>query len=166
MDSNDIKSLPRYDQGLLASGILLFILSLFLPYYGFDVKGPASDFIGGGDSTSAWHSYGTFALILLLAATIIAAILIFSSSALPELPVGWNVVVLGLSALGTLLFIIRSFTYDSGDLGGVSYGLEWGAYVLMLLALAHTVFAFLRTRAAGDAMPWDSRGTAAPPPAA
>jgi hypothetical protein len=165
MDANDLKSLPRNDQVFLASGILLFILSLFLPYYGVTVDG-AAGFGGGSDSTSAWHSWGTLALLILLAALIIGAIVIFSRGTLPEIGVSWNLIVLGLSALGALLFIIRSFTYESGDIGPVSYGLRWGAYVLMILAVVQAVFSYLRTRDAGEAMPWDNRGTAAPPPAA
>ena len=176
MDQNDIKNLSTNDKVFLGAGILLFILSLFLPYYGYsvDYDGPdipgAGDF-GASDSTSAWHSWGTLALILLLLALIIGAIVIFSRSTLPEIPVSWNVVVLGLAVLGALIFIIRSFTYDSDStsvpgVGEASYGLKWGAYVLMLLALVQAVFAYLRTKDAGDAMPWDNRGTAAPPPPA
>jgi hypothetical protein len=75
--------------------------------------------------------------------------------------------VLGLSALGTFLYILRSFTLDSGDIGPLSYGLKWGAYVVTILSLAHTAFAFLRMRAAGEPMPWAQHGgPAAQPPAA
>jgi len=62
--------------------------------------------------------------------------------------------VLAPSAVGTLLLIIRSFTLDHGSIGGLSYGLRWGAYVLIILCIVQTVFALLRMRAAGDAMPW------------
>jgi hypothetical protein len=70
-----------------------------------------------------------------------------------------------------LIFIIRTFTYesDSADLPGggkVSAGLEWGAYVLIILAIVQAVFAYLRTKDSGDSMPWDNRGTTAPPPPA
>jgi hypothetical protein len=167
MDQNDIKNLSTNDKVFLGSGILLFILSLFLPYYGYSYDGPdipGVGSVGGSDSTSAWHSWGTFALILMLLALVIGAIIIFSRSTLPEIPVSWNIVVLALSAIGALIFIIRSFTYESGDAGGFSYGLKWGAYVLMVLALVQAVFSYLRTKDAGDAMPWDNRGSAAAPP--
>ena len=62
--------------------------------------------------------------------------------------------MLAPSAVGTLLLIIRSFTLDHGSIGGLSYGLRWGAYVLIILCIVQTVFALLRMRAAGDAMPW------------
>src|SRR3954451_15019598 len=151
MTQPDFRTMPRNDQGVLAAGVLAFVASFF-PYYGASLNAAG---VHASSSTSAWHSYATLALILVLAATVVAAVQLFSPSSLPDAPVSWNFVVLALSALGTLLLVIRSFTLDHGDLGlGVSYGLRWGAYVLMILCVVQTVFAFLRMRAAGDAMPW------------
>jgi len=118
--------------------------------------------LSGSASTSAWHSYATLALLLLLAATVVAAVQVFGGANLPETGASWNLIVVGLSGLGTLLLIIRSFTLDHGDVAGFSYGLKWGAYVLMILALAQTAFAYLRLRAAGESMPWQQAST---PPA-
>ena len=169
MADADLRQLPRHDQGVLAAGLLVFIASFF-PYYGYSLSGKAPGNVFGfstSHSWTAWHSYATVGLLLILAATIVAAVQVFAASSLPEMPVSWNLVVLGLSALGTLLFILRSFTLDSGDIGPLSYGLKWGAYVVMILCLAHTAFAFLRMRAAGESMPWAQHGGAAPqPPAA
>ena len=151
----DFRAMPRDDQGILAAGVLAFIASLFFPYYGASVS--AGGFHGSA-STSAWHSYATLALLLVIAATVVAAIQVFARESLPQANVSWNFIVLALSALGTLLLIIRSFTLDHGSVGGFSYGLKWGAYVLMILCLVQTVFAFLRMRASGDAMPWAQGG--------
>jgi len=120
----------------------------------------------GSSSTSAWHSYATLALLLVIAATVVAAVQMFSPTSLPQTSTSWNFVVLALSGVGTVLLIIRSFTLDHGDIGGLSYGLRWGAYVLMILCVVQTAFAFLRMRAAGDAMPWTQGGAAPSPPAA
>ena len=167
MDQHDIKNLSTNDKVFLGAGILVFIASFF-PYWGVSVDG-AGAFPGGSESTTAWHSYATLALLLLLASLLLGAVVIFSRTTLPDISISWNVIVLGLAALGALLLIIRSFTLESGDSAGFSYGLRWGAYVLMILALVQTVFAFLRTKDAGDAMPWEGRGsgadTAPPPPA-
>jgi hypothetical protein len=169
MTERDLRQLPRNDQGVLAAGLLVFIASFF-PYYGVSLSGKASGglFPGGvSHSVTSWHSYATVGLLLVLAATIVAAIAVFARGSLPEIPISWNLVALGLSGLGTLLYIIRSLTLDSGDVGPLSYGLKWGAYVVILLCLAHTAFAFMRVRAAGEPMPWAQHGGAAPqPPAA
>ena len=168
MAQTDVRQLPRNDQGVLAAGVLVFIASFF-PYYGYSLSGKVGNPLGinASHSWTAWHSYATLGLLLVLAATIVAAVQVFAGESLPEMPVSWNLVVLGLSALGTLLFIIRSFTLDSGDIGPLSYGLKWGAYVVMILCLAHTAFAFLRMREAGEPMPWAQHGDpAAQPPAA
>lgn len=168
MAQPDFRQLPRNDQGVLAAGVLAFVASFF-PYYGYTVSGRSGAFLGvnASHSWTAWHSYATLGLLLVLAATLVAAAQVFASQALPAANVSWNVVVLGLSALGTVLFVIRSFTFDSGDIGPLSYGLRWGAYVVMLLMLGQTAFAYLRMRAAGDAMPWAQHGGATPhPPAA
>jgi len=162
MAQPDFRTMPRNDQGVLAAGALAFIASFF-PYYGASVN--AGGF-HGSSSTSAWHSYATLALILVLAATVVAAVQLFSPSSLPQTSMSWNFVVLALSGVGTVLLIIRSFTLDHGDIGGLSYGLKWGAYVLMILCVVQTVFAFLRMRESGEAMPWAHGGAAPNPPAA
>src|SRR4051794_5085115 len=161
MAQPDFRTLPRNDQGVLAAGVLAFIASFF-PYYGATVNAAG---IHGSSSTSAWHSYATLALILVLAATVLAAVQVFSPGSLPQASMSWNFVVLALSAVGTVLLIIRSFTLDHGDIGGLSYGLRWGSCVLMVLGVGQTVCAVLRMRGAGAARPW-ARGGAAPNPAA
>jgi len=161
MDQNDIANMPRNDQAVLGLGVLVFIASFF-PYYG-----ASGSFLGqhASSSTTAWHSYATLALLLLIASTAVAAVKVFGGANLPDLPVGWNMIVLGLSALGTVLLIIRSFTLDSGHIAGFEYGLRWGAYVLMVLAVLHTFVAYMSTRASGEAMPWasSSSDSTAPP---
>ena len=162
MDQNDIKNLPRNDQMILGAGVLAFIAS-FLPYYGV-----SGSFFGHHESTStsAWHGWNVFALLLILAATLIAAVIVFAASSMPELPVSPNFAVAGLAALGTLILIIRSFTLDHGKIGGFSYGLRWGAYVLIILCVVQTVFAVIKLRESGEAMPWEGGSDKAAPPAA
>jgi hypothetical protein len=164
MAERDLRQLPRNDQGVLAAGVLVFIASFF-PYYGYSLSGSFAGAplgIGGSHSWTAWHSYATFGLLLVLAAAIVAAVQALAADSLPDMGVSWSMVVLGLSALGTLLFVVRSFTLDSGTIGPLSYGLKWGAYVVMVLCLAQTAFAFLRVRATGESMPWAHHGGAAP----
>src|SRR5690349_13828662 len=155
--ATDLQSLDRNDQVILGAGVAAFIASFF-PYWGVSVSG---GILGhASSSVTAWHSYATLGLLFVLAATAVAAMLIFNRAALPESPMSWNFVVLGLSAIGTALLIIRSFTLQSGHIGGFSYGLKWGAYVLMIICVVQSVFAFLRFRASGEAFPWEGTGSA------
>jgi uncharacterized protein DUF5336 len=161
MAESDIKNLPRNDQIILGAGVLAFIAS-FLPYYG-----ASGSFFGhhASTSTTAWHSWNVLAMLLILAATAIAAVIVFAASSMPSMPVSPNFAVAGLAAVGTLILIIRSFTLDHGKIAGFSYGLRWGAYVLMILCVVQTVFAVTKLRESGEAMPWESSGSAAPPSA-
>lgn len=162
-----MRQLPRNDQLFLGAGVLVFIAS-FLPWYGVSYN---LSFAGvkssGSASINAWHSYATLGLLLILAATIIAAVMVLSANTLPELGVSWNVVVMGLSVAGALLVVIRSLNLPSASGPGASVGLRWGGWVLLIACVAHAVLAVMRMRASGETMPWVHHGGAAPqPPAA
>jgi hypothetical protein len=157
MDQNDIKSLPRNDQVILGAGALAFITSFF-PYYGLSVTG------FGSYTVNSWHSYATLAVLLMLAATAVAAAQVFAGASLPKLEVSWTMIVVGLSGLATLLYVLRSFTLKTASAGGASLGLKWGAYVTMILLIVQLVFAVMKLRASGEAMPWQG-GSPAPPAA-
>src|SRR3954449_9594200 len=106
MAQPDFRQMPRNDQGVLAAGVLAFIASFF-PYYGASVN--AAGF-HGSSSTSAWHSYATLAILLVLAATVAPTVQLFATDSLPQTAMSWNFIVLALSAVGSALLIIRSFT--------------------------------------------------------
>lgn len=162
MDQNDLKNLPRNDQAVLGLGFLAFIASFF-PFYGVSVNVAG---FHGSSSITTWHSYAVLGILLVIAATVVAAAQVFAGSSLPTLPVSWNFLVAGLSALGTLLIILRGFTYDTASAPGGSVGLKWGFYVVMILCILQVVFAVMRLRESGEAMPWANRGDTAAPPAA
>lgn len=154
-----------YTLGVIGTGVAALLFS-FLPYYGVSYKfGPGV--LGGSSNTNAWHGTALLGLLLVLAAAALVAAKVFGNVALPELPVGWGFVVLAISALGTLLIVVRSLTLPTYS-GVVDVGLKFGAYLLILAALAQTVSAFLAMRASGEPLPWASRhGPPAPqPPAA
>jgi hypothetical protein len=160
MPGFDLKQISRNDQGILGAGILAFIAS-FLPFYG----------VSGGHgfvnySVTAWHSYGLLGLLFVFAAAVIVALRVFANVQLPKLPVGVTVLVTGLAGLGTLLLILRGFTYPSASGGGVSVGVKWGAYIVFIAGIAMTVFAFLSFRASGEKIAWDSSAMPKSAPAA
>src|SRR5690242_9484565 len=125
MDSSDFRQLGRNEHLFLGVGLLVFIAS-FLPWYGVSYN---LNFAGikssGSASINAWHSYATLGLLLILASTIVAAVMVLAADSLPELPVSWNVVVMGLSVVGALLVVVRSLNLPSASGPGASVGLRW-----------------------------------------
>src|SRR3954466_9032977 len=124
MAERDLRQLPRNDLGVLIPGALALIFSFF-PYYGVSVKFGQ---FGASESVNAWHGTALLGLLLVVAAAVVAAIMAFSPDTLPKMSVSWNLVVLVLSLVGTLLVIIRSFTLPGGSGPGVDVGLRWGAW--------------------------------------
>jgi len=170
MPGFDLKQINRNDQGILGAGILFLLLSFFVPFYGVSYSGRGAGFSASA-SWTAWHSYGFLGVLLILIAVGIVAFRVFGNGSLPTLPVGPNLLVAGLALLGTLLLLLRGFTYKTASGGGYSLGLKWGAYVIFILAIAIVVFAFLNFKASGEKMAWDqtamgSGTAAAAPPAA
>jgi hypothetical protein len=140
MSGFDLKQVSRNDKGLIGAGIVVFISSFF-------------DFYGSSfGSWTAWHSYGFLGVLLLLLATVVAAARVLANAKLPKLPVGENLLVAGLAALGTLLLILRGVTYKTFP--GV--GLQWGAYVIFIAGAAVTAFAVMNFRSSGEKLAWDA----------
>jgi len=169
MPGFDLKQINRNDQGILGAGILFLLLSFFVPFYGVSFKGVGG--LGASASVTAWHSYGFLGVLLVLIAVGIVAARVFANASLPSLPIGPNLLVAALATLGTLLLLLRGFTYKSASGAGISVGLKWGAYVIFVLAIAVVVFAILNLKASGEKMAWDqtamgSGTAAAAPPAA
>jgi hypothetical protein len=166
----DLKALPPFDLGILIAGVLVFIVSFF-PYYGASSSGAtiAGQTIGGqSTSVTAWHSYSTLALLLLLLATGVAAVAIFAAGSAPKLPIGLRWIAAGLSALGGLLYVIRLFTltHHSESFAGVkiSEGVRWGGYLLLLIVLVHVACSVISAMSSDEEVPWQ-RGSTAPPAA-
>ncbi len=146
---DDLKALDRLEQVVLGAGVVAFIVSFF-PFYG-------ASFSGGGISVSstitAWHSYGFLGMLLVLAATAIAAVRLFSPKTLESLPVGGALLTFGLSALGAFLVILRGFTYKTASAPGGSVGVKWGGYLLMIVLIVQAVAAFMVFRKSEEVLP-------------
>lgn len=168
---DNFKALNRNDQIVLATGVLAFIFSFF-PYWGAKASGEG---LSASSSVTAWHSYSTVALLLILIGTAATAMVLFSRSTLPTMPVGPRWIAAGLCSLGALLYIIRLFTLpsDSADFGPgkLSYGVRWGGYLLLIIVVVNAVFAVLNALSSSEAKPWEQLGSggnvppAAPPTA-
>jgi hypothetical protein len=151
----DFKSINRNDQGVLIAGVVAFIAS-FLPYVGVS-EGPFSV------TRNAWHGYAVLGLLLLFAAAILIAAVTFAADNMPKLPAGVHVIAAALAAVGTLLVILRAFTYSSG-VRGIDITPRWGAYILFIAGIAEVVFSVLGMRESGEQIP--GRGGSSAPPTA
>jgi hypothetical protein len=152
MPGFDLKQIKRNDQVILGAGILFLLLSFFAPFYGVSLH---DNGFGGSASVTAWHSYGFLGVLLIIIAVGIVAYRVFANGSLPALPIGPNLLVVAVSGLGTLLLLLRGFTYKSGSGPGYSYGLKWGAWVLYILAIAVVVGAVMNLLASGEKVAWD-----------
>jgi hypothetical protein len=160
----DAKTVNTNDWGVMGAAAGVFIFSLFGSYVTYDFGGDEELFgdISGG--VSAWNSYATLGVLLLIAVGALAAARVFGGVVLPDIGVGWNLVAAGAAALGTLLLVLRAFTYPDGL--GLDVGPGWSGWVLMVLAIAETVFAVMAFRTSGEKVPWQQQpgGPAATPP--
>jgi hypothetical protein len=154
------------DLGVMAAGVAALVFSL-LPYWGvsYKVQGLGS----ASSSITAWHSYALLGVLLLVAAAGVVAARVFAGVTLPDLPIGWHVLVAGASALGTLLVILRGLTIGNGGFSGfgssVSAGVKWGGWLLFIAAIVETVFAVMALRESGETVSFDRSAPEPPPPA-
>ncbi|MDQ3592601.1 MAG: hypothetical protein M3386_06845 [Actinomycetota bacterium] len=174
----DTHSVKTTDWGVMGCGAALLVFSFVSSYVTVSYDADEGAFAGMDTSSgiSAWNSYAVLGVLLLLAVAVLAALRVFGNVTLPNLPVGWNLVAAGVAALGTLLLVLRAFTYSGGgDFpgGSIDVGPGWSGWLVMLLAVAETVFAVLAFRESGETAPWQQRQSqppasqppAGPPPA-
>ena len=154
----DPKRWNRLDQVIVGAGVVVLI-AMFLPWYGVDYHGPLN--INYSTTWSAWSTFMFWfgSLLLVVAAAYVA--LRRSEVSMPELPVGPNVAVAGVAALGLLLILIRWLSLPK--FRGVDAGTRFGFWLALIAGIVEVVAAVLSFRGSGEALPWDQKGA---PPAA
>jgi hypothetical protein len=148
----DVKRYTRQDQIVIGTSLLAFI-ALFLPWYGASADGFSA-------SISGWStSYGWLGGLLVVAGGVIVLLHRAGVIKLPAAPVGPAVLLLGLSAIGTVIVILRWATLPRGG-GGVAgvavyhYGPGSGIYIALIAGVIQTVVAFTLFRASNETLPW------------
>lgn len=151
----DLSKINPLNLGALVAGGLTFILS-FIP--SFVVASVDSDIAGVdySDGTSAWDGFGVLAVLLIIVATAAIAVKVFAPQVIPAgVPV--NLVAAAAAGVGTLLLILRAFTYEGGF--GVDVGPGWSAFAVFITSIALTVLAGLGFRESGEKVPdFNNRG--------
>lgn len=134
-----VQSTNPYDLGIIAAGVLTFILSLIPSYYTLDA-GEISD------NLNAWHGFwGWFAAVLALAGAGLLAARLFGNV---TLPIPLRLTVLGLFAAALVFTIIAGLTWAGHDTGGADVGDFTGHGIMywlcLILIAAGTALSFLR----------------------
>lgn len=151
----DFKSLSRNDQGALIAGTLAVIFTFIGSYLTVSYKAGGVSVSGG---TNAWDGVGVLGSLLLVTALAIVAVRIFAAESLPT-GAPWNLVTAAAAGLGTLILLIKGLTFDSnlpsiaGSVAKSDAGIGWSGWVLLIFAIAFTVFAAIGFTESDEKMP-------------
>ena len=163
MDLNKLSTADR----VIGGAAILFLIAMFLPWYGLDF----GEF--GSASNSGWDYFLTGILPLLLAIAMVAQIVIakFTTTKLPTIPLPWNQVHLILGAVIAVLLVLRTVIGADEGSGGFSVDLDrmWGLFVALIAAIGLAVGGFLKSKEpedvpAGNGYPQGPQGGYPPPP--
>lgn len=157
----DINKVQGNDRFIAGGAVLLLVVSFF-PWYGVSYNGDSAVKGLGGGSASAWHAYGWNKVAILLAVIAGGVVIARLMGALDsvQLPAGINLITLAVSALATLILLLRFFTAFK-SFGGFHGHPSFGWYLGIMISGAMTYFAFLNFKRSGEQLP--SKPASKPP---
>jgi hypothetical protein len=140
----DAKKVSPVDWGVIGGGALALI-SLFLPWWGFD-----------GFSANGWDVgfLCWFGVLLVVAAGAIVLMRNLGRD-MPQLPVGEYTLAAGLAVIGAVLVLFKFADLPSGN-GLVDYGRKLGAYLGLLSVLVAAGAAIKSFMDSGEKPAWDA----------
>ncbi len=147
----DLNKLSTGDKVLAGSGIALFIFT-FLTWFKFESSAFGRTF---GVSQNGWHFFLTGIVPALLALALIGYVVatkLVDGVNLPDMPVGYPLVVLGMAALAALLVILR-LLIGGDDAGTDVLDRAFGIYLATLAALGLAAGGFLKFQEEGGELP-------------
>jgi hypothetical protein len=154
----DISKLSTADKVIGASA-LVFLIAMFLPWYGISFEG------FGSASNSGWDYFlgGILPLLVVLAMVAQIAITKFSTTELPALPIPWSQVHVIGGAVVVVLVLLRTVIGSSEGSGGFEVDLdrEYGLFVALIAAIGVGVGGYLKFQEGDEAT---AGGTAGAPP--
>ena len=141
----DLNKLTTSDKVIAGSAIALLIFSFF-PW--FEISG-----FGFSGSSSGWDYFFTGILPVLLGLVMLAQVAITAfapDTKLPDLPVTWGQVHLGVGAAAAVLVVLRllmgddNFDIPGAAAAGVDSGRAFGLFLAALAAVGLAVGGFLK----------------------
>lgn len=144
----DLSKLTTGDKVILGSAAAYFIF-LFLPWFEFDAAGVTGGLVTGGVDANGFDVgflWGLFPLILALVMVAIVAVRAFSpDTELPDLPITYGQLLLGLGGLAAFLVIVKLL------IGEDFFNRQYGLFLATLAAIGLAVGGFLKMQEGDDA---------------
>jgi hypothetical protein len=153
MAAFDWKKLSSTDK-VISVTALITLIGLFLPWYG--VSSP----FGSASSDGFSSGYGILGALLIIAAGVYLVFL-RSGSNMPKTSYGPGVLVLGASALGAVIVILKWVTLPrgSGAYAAYSYGPRFGIFIVLIAGVVQAFFALRLFRSTGEAVHWANKSS-------
>lgn len=151
----DLNKLTTSDKVIAGSGILLFI-AYFMPWFKVDFGPGGSVSASGGDVDFIWSTFPM--LIGLVMAGVVIASKLFDVK-LPDLPVPWGQVHLGLGGLAALLVVLKLLM---GEDPSSVVERAFGLFIAAIAAIGLAAGGFLKFQEGEDAPSTDGGAGSAP----
>lgn len=136
----DLKQLNTLDR-VIAGGAAVAFIASFLPWYGATFQGgPAEAGVTG--TYNAWHGLAAAGLLLVLFSLVVTASGPLLGEDAPSRPLA--MAAAALATVGAGLVVVRSFDLPNPDIPGVSVGLRWGGWILIVLVVVHAAICLYR----------------------
>ncbi|MEL7210391.1 MAG: hypothetical protein AAGK32_19535 [Actinomycetota bacterium] len=153
----DLSKLSMGDKVIAGSALAYFIF-MFFPWFELDL-GPGDIFISGTADANGFDVgflWGFFPLLLALIMVAIVAVKAFSpDTELPELPIGYGQLLLGLGSLAAVLVVLKLL------IGEDFFSRQFGLFLAALAAIGLAAGGFLKMQEGDEAT---TPGSAPPPP--
>lgn len=154
----DLTKLSLGDKVMAGSGIALFVFSFF-NWFKFEYDfGPYG---GGGSYTeNAWDYFFTGIVPVLLGLALVGYVVVtkvLDGVKLPELPIGWPLVVLGTAGLAAILVILR-LLIGGDDAGTDALDRGFGLFLSTVAVIGLAGGAFLKFQEDGGELPTKGGG--------
>jgi len=158
----DLNKLSTGDKVIAGSGIV-FLISMFLPWWGLDF----GEFGSASNNGFDYFLTGWLPLLIVIAMVAVIYITRFTTTQLPKPPLPWSQVFLIAGGVVAVLLVLRVIIGSSEGSGGFEVDLDrmWGLWVAVLAAIGVGAGGFLKSKEPEvESAPGYADGGFPPPP--